>query len=233
MDLLIRLNNQTVGRDKIIRLCQYGSRAGWYYTQNKLMAYRSNDILKSLEYTFSSFRKLLRLGRFLDSLYSALSSMKYPNLVIRITLTLSKISNALYLLADHIIWVGRAGLCKVNIEKWSTIANKYWLMTIIMNLTRDIYEILQIMEEYNLGRLSKVNLYSKNYRYDRYRALFYLTSHKDVVLDTIKNGCDLFIPLTNLGYTKFTPGIVGILGFISSAVGIYCLIDPLAKLSPA
>ncbi|XP_057318161.1 peroxisomal membrane protein 11B [Microplitis mediator] len=233
MDVLIRLNNQTVGRDKIIRLFQYGSRAGWYYTQNKLVTYQSNDILKSLEYTFSSFRKLLRLGRFLDSLYSALSSMKYPNLVIRITLTLSKISNALYLLADHIIWVGRAGLLKVNIDKWNTIANKYWLMTIVMNLTRDIYEILQIMEECKLSGVSKINLESKSYRYNKYRTLFYLSSHKDVVLDTIKNGCDFFIPFTALGYTKFTPGMVGILGFISSAIGIYCLIDPLAKLSPA
>lgn len=156
--------------------------------------------------------------------------MKYPDLVIRITLTLSKIANALFLLADHIIWIGRAGILKVNLDKWNSVANKYWLLTIIMNLTRDIYEIVQLMEQQNLGRLTRTNLFSRNFRYDRYRAMFYLSTHKDVLLDTIKNGCDLFIPLTALGYTKLSPGMVGILGLISSAVGIYCLIDPLAKL---
>ncbi|XP_034935414.1 peroxisomal membrane protein 11B [Chelonus insularis] len=233
MDILIRLNNETVGRDKIIRLFQYGSRAGWYYTQDSVVHTTSNDILKSLEYTFSSFRKLLRLGRCLDSLYSALHTMKYPDLTIRLTLTLSKITHALFLLADHIIWTGRVGLFKVNLEKWNTIANKYWLLTIIMNLTRDIYEIVQIIKNKNLSSLLKTRLQSKNFHQNKYRAFTDMTSHKDVFLDTLKNTCDFFIPLTTLGYTKLSPGMVGVLGFISSAIGIYCLIDPLAKLTPA
>ncbi|XP_034170819.1 peroxisomal biogenesis factor 11ab isoform X2 [Osmia lignaria lignaria] len=72
MDIVLKLNEQTVGRDKIIRLLQYGSRAYWYYAQNTRSTQHSAEVLRSLEYTFSSFRKLLRLGRCLDSLYSAL-----------------------------------------------------------------------------------------------------------------------------------------------------------------
>lgn len=178
------------------------------------------------------FILVLRLGRCLDSLYSALSAMNYPDLVIRITLTISKITNALFLLADHIIWIGRAGVFRVNLDKWNSIANKYWLLTIVVNLVRDIYEILQIMEKNNLGRLlSRKNLSSKNLR--AYQSIYDLKNHKDIVFDTIKNGCDLFIPLNSLGYTKFSPGMIGLLGFISSAVGIYCLVDPFAKLTPA
>ncbi|XP_012278187.1 peroxisomal membrane protein 11 homolog isoform X2 [Orussus abietinus] len=82
MDIIIKLNDQTVGRDKMIRLLQYGVRACWYYAQSRESTCHSIDILKSLEYTFSSFRKLLRLGRFLDALYSAINLMKYPDLYV-------------------------------------------------------------------------------------------------------------------------------------------------------
>ncbi|XP_047360337.1 peroxisomal membrane protein 11B [Vespa velutina] len=233
MDIIIKLNEQTAGRDKIIRLLQYGSRTCWYYAQNVKSTRQSSDVLRSLEYTFSSFRKLLRLGRCLDSLYSALLTMKCPDLIVRIILTLSKIANALFLLADHIIWVGRVGIFRVDIEKWNKVANKYWLMNIILNLVRDVYEIVKILEQekfYSSKRFSMVSKCKSTINYD---TLLYLKDHKDIVMDTIKNGCDLFIPLTALGYTKLTPGVIGICGLISSMVGIYTLVHPLYKLKPS
>ncbi|XP_076761061.1 peroxisomal biogenesis factor 11ab [Xylocopa sonorina] len=222
MDIVIKLNEQTVGRDKIIRLLQYGSRAYWYYGQNISSMQHSAEVLRSIEYRFSSFRKILRLGRCLDCLYSALKMSKYPDVSIRITLTMSKIANALFLLADHIIWVGRVGLCKVNIEKWGKVAHKYWLMSIIMNLTRDVYEIAKILE----SKSKKSNIW------EHFQVLLGL-DHKDILMDTIKNGCDLFIPLTALGFTKFNPGTIGLFGMISSIVGLYTLIQPQYKLLPA
>lgn len=220
MDIIIKLNEQTAGRDKLIRLLQYGSRVYWYYAQNMLRTRYSAEILRSLEFTFSSSRKLLRLGRCLDSLYSALKMIKYPDPIVRLTLTTAKITNALYLLADHFIWVGRVGILKVDLEKWSKIANKYWLITIIISFTRDIYEMIKILK------------HEKNV-VNRHQILFCLRNHKEVVMDIIKNGCDLFIPLTALGFTKFTPGTIGLLGIISSLVGLYTIINPLYKLSPS
>ncbi|XP_076176498.1 peroxisomal biogenesis factor 11ab [Ptiloglossa arizonensis] len=231
MDIILKLNEQTVGRDRIIRLLQYGSRAYWYYAQNTRTTQHSAEILRSLEYTFSSFRKLLRLGRCLDSLYSASKLMKYPDVGIRVTLILSKIANALFLLADHIIWIGRVGLLRINIEKWSKVANKYWLMSIIMNLTRDIYEIIKILEREGKDILLKTPKLVDTWK--QYQMLLHLRNHKDVVMDMIKNGCDLFIPLTALGFTKFSPGTIGIFGVISSVVGLYTLIYPLYKLTPS
>ncbi|OAD58705.1 Peroxisomal membrane protein 11B, partial [Eufriesea mexicana] len=213
------------------RLLQYGSRAYWYYAQNIRSTQHSAEILRSLEYTFSSFRKLLRLGRCLDSLYSTLKIMKYPDVVVRVTLILSKIANALFLLADHIIWIGRVGLFRVNIEKWSKVANKYWLMSIIMNLTRDIYEIIRILKDEGKDILMRTPKFYDIWR--QYELLYHLKNHKDIVIDAIKNGCDLFIPLSALGFTKFTPGAIGILGMMSSIVGLYTLIYPLYKLAPS
>ncbi|XP_018056678.1 PREDICTED: peroxisomal membrane protein 11B [Atta colombica] len=219
MDIFVKLNEQTAGRDKLIRLLQYGSRAYWYYAQNVHSTRYSAEILRSLEFTFSSFRKLLRFGRCLDSVYSALKMMKYPDPIVRITLTMAKMANALYLLADHFIWIGRVGILRVDLEKWNKVANKYWLLTIVMSLIRDIYEIIKILEH-------KKNVFKQYY------ILSCLKNHKEITMDTVKNGCDLFIPLTALGVTKCTPGTIGLLGMISSLIGLYTIIDPLYKSSP-
>lgn len=163
---------------------------------------------------------VLRFGRCLDSLYSALKMMKYPDPMVRITLITAKMANALYLLADHLIWIGRVGILRVDLEKWNKVANKYWLLTIVMSLIRDIYEILKIFEH-------------EKSAFKQHHILSCLKNHKEVMIDTIKNGCDLFIPLTALGVTKCTPGTIGLLGIISSLIGLYTIIDPLYKLSPS
>ncbi|GBO16826.1 hypothetical protein AVEN_223625-1 [Araneus ventricosus] len=143
----------------------------------------------------------------------------------------------LYLLTDHIIWLERAGLLKIDKTKWSKLSYRLWLYALVMNLSRDFYELKQILHQLNFGTLnqelqgktvhppntisSKLNLY--------YRVL---ALHKDVVLDTIKNGCDICLPLSQLGYLSISPRTVGLLGVISSIAGIMPLIDSSYKLSP-
>ncbi|XP_077279380.1 peroxisomal biogenesis factor 11ab [Temnothorax americanus] len=195
MDIVVKLNEQTAGRDKIIRLLQYGSRVYWYYAQNMRSTRYSAERLRSLEFTFSSFRKLLRFGRCLDSFYSALKMIKYPDPTVRRTLIVAKITNALYLMADHFIWIGRVGILRVDLEKWNKVANKYWLLTIIMSLMRDIYEIVKILGHEKTA-------------VKQHHILSCLKNHKEVMMDTVKNGCDLFIPLTAIGVTKCTPDVL-------------------------
>lgn len=187
---------------------------------------------------------VLRLGRFLDVLYGAFSSIHYSNVTVRITCTVSKIANALFLLADHILWIGRIGLINVNSEKWGKVANKYWLCSIIMNLVRDVYEIWCILEQEGrrLGippgeSLRRTCLagggFSRKTVPLSLRAVTFVQEHKDVVVDTVKNGCDVMIPLTALGYMRLSPGTVGLLGVVSSVAAIISLVDPLARLTPA
>lgn len=177
---------------------------------------------------------MLRLGRCIDTLYSVLSLFHYPDATVRITVILSKISNALFLLADHILWLGRSDLYTVNTEKWSKISNKYWLYSITMNLVRDFYEISQILKTYKCNILPRNGFKSLNdITQTAAKSLMVMQRHQPVVLDTIKNGCDFFIPLTALGHVKLSPGTVGWLGVVSSIAGLIVLIEPLTKLSPS
>lgn len=99
-----------------------------------------------------------------------------------------------------------------------------------MNLVRDFYELRLIIQQYNFPRICSAKTVSKEL-VNFSKTL--LDSHQDVFWDTLKNACDIWIPLTALGYIKIKPGTIGVLGTISSIAGIVCLISPKAKLVPS
>ena len=63
MDSLVTLNNSRSGRDKVFRVSQYALKV-----INDFSASSSNGS-KQLEKNLASFRKLLRFGTFVDTLY--------------------------------------------------------------------------------------------------------------------------------------------------------------------
>lgn len=232
METIIKINNQTAGRDKIARLLQYLSRLLWHRLQQQ----HKNGVagLKNLEFQLSTFRKLLRFGRFFEGLYATLPLFQHPDPALRYYVILSKICNSLFLLADHILWLGRADVCTIDTEKWSRMSNKYWLFSITMNLVRDFHEIMNILKLEKRNILPKNGIQSLKDLLDVILHGFAIIQQRDsVFIDTIKNGCDFFIPLTALGYVKMSPGTIGFLGVISSLAGLMVLIDPKNKLSPS
>lgn len=197
--------------------------------------------LKIIENSFSSFRKLLRLGKSIEVLYGALRTLHLPDAVLRIVLTLSRIYQSFFLAVDHIIWVGRVGLVDIDKLKWSQYSNRFWLGSIMLNLLRDMYELLQIYNFKTVCYNNKACIYNtipviktvyRNIPTTR-PMIDFAEHHRDVFWDCVKNVCDIWIPLTNLGYVKFSPGTVGALGTVSSAAGLYAVLDPLAKLAPS
>uniref|UniRef100_A0A1L8ECZ5 Putative peroxisomal bioproteinsis protein peroxin n=1 Tax=Haematobia irritans TaxID=7368 RepID=A0A1L8ECZ5_HAEIR len=241
MDKWMQLNNQAAGRDKIARLIQYASRALWDSLEAADHSPAMVENFKSLEYILSTFRKLLRFGKCLDVFYASLRTIHYPDLAIRVTLTTSKLSQALFLFADHFLWLARTGLFKsIDAKKWGQYANKYWLLSIIMNLCRDVYEIFRLMDLHKASVRSGISRNipcrirsTKDLSRLALQSYAMVLGHKDVFVDTLKNACDFFIPLTALGYTKLTPRTIGMLGAISSIAGLIALLEPTAKLTPA
>ncbi|RZC42706.1 peroxisomal membrane protein 11B [Asbolus verrucosus] len=232
MDTLVKLNNQTAGRDKIARLVQYLSRVLWHRLRhsNKDQV----NAFKNLEFQLSTFRKLLRFGKCFDVLYSTLPLFDHPDATVRHSLILSKIALSLFLIGDHLLWLGRADVCTINTQKWSRISNKYWLYSITMNLVRDFYEISCIIKSQKQSIIPSSGIQNFNDLYKiLIRTVMVLQSNRTVMIDTVKNGCDFFIPLTALGHVNMSPGTVGWLGVISSIAGLLVLIEPKVKLSPA
>lgn len=184
---------------------------------------------------------VLRFGRCFDVFYHSLSIIHQKDIFLRVTLTCSKLSQALFLLGDHFIWLARTGLFKkIDAKKWCNLSNRYWLLSIIMNLARDLYEIYKIID---LNRsANRIGLLNNKFpkitsTRDLEKLALYsfvlLKGHKDIVVDTVKNVCDVFIPMTYLGYVKLSPMTIGVLGTMSSIAGILALVQPDAKLIPS
>lgn len=194
----------------------------------------SEIVINEIEFLlFYFFFSVLRMGRSLEVLYLACKTIHYEDLIIRLTSTMSKISSALFLLTDHMLWIGRSGLVAVNTNKWAQISNKYWLYSILINLLRDFYEITRIIEEENIQLKIKKASRSNLTKQLLAVAAVFVNDHKDVFWDCVKNGCDVWIPMTALGYTHLKPGTIGLLGTISSIAGLISMINPNAKLLPS
>ncbi|XP_017773513.1 PREDICTED: peroxisomal membrane protein 11B [Nicrophorus vespilloides] len=229
METLVKLNSQTAGRDKLARLLQYLSRIIWHSlkTRNKTGV----DSIKNIEFQLSTFRKLLRFGRFADTLYTAIHQNHKATAKHSVSI-ISKVYSSFFLFADHMLWLGRADVCKVDTDKWSRRSNQYWLYSIAFNLIVDFMQICTVLSNNRSRILPKQGLKgASDVGQICSKSVKCLQENRGLVVDTVKNGCDFFIPLNALGHVKLSPGTVGWLGVVSSLAGLIVLIDPRAKLN--
>lgn len=59
-----------------------------------------------------------------------------------------------------------------------------------------------------------------------------LRGNPPLLLDLLKNACDLFIPLDKLGLYRSSPAFVGLCGLASSLLSILTILHPWLKLKP-
>lgn len=194
----------------------------------------------------SAGRKLFRLGNTINSIEAAKRTMQLSDRVLCLCLTAANINRALYFICDNVLWARSVGLIRdIDKERWSLNSSRCYFFSLIMNLTRDVYVILQLM----LQRVRDKNFRQKMDLHLRenpevadvvipqldsflFLLLDSLKSHPAVALDTLKNICDLFIPLDRLGIYQTNAGVVGFCGLISSLVGIVTLAQPKLRIKP-
>lgn len=215
--------------------------------------------IRQLEGHLSLGRKLLRLGNSADALESAKRAVHLSDVVLRFCITVSHLNRALYFACDNVLWAGKSGLApRVDQEKWAQRSFRYYLFSLIMNLSRDAYEIRLLMEQ-------ESSVYSRRLKGSgggapggietggpgdpgppggglpqialklQLRVLLLarvLRGNPPLLLDVVRNACDLFIPLDKLGLWRCGPGIVGLCGLVSSILSILTLICPWLRLKP-
>ena len=64
------------------------------------------------------------------------------------------------------------------------------------------------------------------------RSLLCKKRNQPLLLDTAKNLCDMFLPMSNLEFIKISPGMQGFLGLISSLISLLIVFNQKYKLSP-
>lgn len=172
--------------------------------------------------------------------------MQLSDRVLCLCLTVANINRALYFICDNVLWARSVGLIRnIDKEHWSLNASRCYFFSLVMNLSRDVYEIIQLMvqkarDEHFRQKMDQhlsENPEVAEVVIPQLDALLFLLleslkSHPAVALDTLKNTCDLFIPLDRLGIYKSNAGVVGFCGLISSLIGIVTLAQPKLKIKP-
>ena len=89
----------------------------------------------------------------------------------------------MFLFSDHLIWCNNFQLFTINYRLWANISDRCWLYSIILSLSRDLYELNLLF-----GNLSKDP-----------DVTWLINNRPGLVLDTVKNMADMFLPLAALG----------------------------------
>lgn len=199
-------------------------------------------------------RKLLRLGNSVEALEAAKRAIHLSDSVLRLCLTISHLNRAMYFACDNILWAGKTSLIpKLDQHKWSQRSFRYYLFALILNLTRDVYELRLLMESESRYSASKASssmssgvsrsddpsnatvapsIASAWLRKQLHLLVTVLYNNPPLLLDLLKNSCDIVIPLDRLGIYSTGPGVVGACGLASSVLSILTLIHPWLKLKP-
>jgi hypothetical protein len=198
-------------RDKLCRVVQYGAKlVGWLLEQEGI----SDELrlkVKGLESSISMGRKLFRIGKSFDHLRIALLTIHLKDPVQRVVITLSKISSFLFLFTDHLVWMAKLKLFSLNPDRWSRHSMRFWFMSIMLNLARDMYDLsmafkVEISRVKHQGTVARKNAL--------YRTVL---NNRALVLDTFKNCTDVVLPLSRMEMGKgISDGWVGLMGIISS-----------------
>ena len=180
LDTLIKLNSSRAGHDKLIRTVQYTCKLIAASSRRHSAKY---DNLASM---IGATRKFLRLGTCVDALYSSFTSVSHPDPFVRLTVTLSRIANTMYLFCDHLIFLHNNNIISIDSKVWDNLSDRCWLYSIIMDLVKNIYLVNNVVTK--LGSVSS-----------SFTFLYFFANHKNLVTDTIKNFADVVLPLTSLG----------------------------------
>ncbi|XP_029370232.1 peroxisomal membrane protein 11B isoform X2 [Echeneis naucrates] len=211
--------------------------------------------ISQLEAHLSLTRKLLRLGNSVEALEAAKRAIHLSDSVLRLCLTISHLNKAMYFACDNVLWAGKTGFIpRLDQHKWSQRSFRYYLFALILNLTRDLYELRLLMEcqaryrhiksppSANLGtalpndQLSSLGtpattdmLVLRLWLRQLGKVLY---SNPPLLLDLLKNCFDIFIPLDQLQIYPTGPGFVGVCGLASSVLSLLTIVHPWLKLKP-
>ncbi|XP_069796566.1 peroxisomal membrane protein 11B [Narcine bancroftii] len=239
MDAWVRFTTPSQGRERLFRAAQYASALLAYSLQKSGASLELVQRLKQLEAHLSLGRKLFRLGNSAESLEAAKRAVHLSDLVLRFCITISHLNRAMYLGCDNLLWAGKVGLAPtLDQDKWSRRSFRYYLFALLMNLSRDAYE-LSLLAEREVRSRSKAEGGNGTVGgtagtpVGRLQLLCHvLRANPPLLLDILKNCCDVFIPLNRLGLLKNSPGVVAFCGLSSSILSILTISHPWLKLKP-
>jgi hypothetical protein len=188
-------------------------------------------------------------------IHSAFKTIHSDDIFSRYITTAANLNQAIYLLLDNALWLNSIEVIQLKKKnKLVEYSNKFWLFSTLFNLLRNCNDLFFIIQnnqsmQYQellhepIQRIQNPGTHSKNTKFllsSKIKKIFIKIlkvialvclnkQNESLILDTLKNIFDIFLPLSNLKYVNLSPGIEGICGLISSIIGLILLWDSKPK----
>ncbi|XP_007439889.1 peroxisomal membrane protein 11C isoform X2 [Python bivittatus] len=205
------------GRDRVIRTICYGCQlaGGILVARRQPRESSLGQSLLAVSAQLSHCRTVLRL---FDDLAMVSYSCQYglgnkeKDAAVRWLSIFNNVADQLYYPCEHMAWAADAEIIHANSNRWWTLSTSLWGFSLLLGIARSLRILLLLRKQQHTE--------SRDF-FQKARAKM----HKEV-LTIIRNLADLanaihWLPPGILWAGKFSPWFVGLMGSISSFIGIY------------
>ncbi|SCZ99233.1 BZ3500_MvSof-1268-A1-R1_Chr7-1g09442 [Microbotryum saponariae] len=241
----IKVASTTVGRDKAYRTIQYLARFLAFYTLRKGYTNETVARLTALKSTLGLSRKLMRIGKPFEHLQAAVKSLDVQDPVLKFTALGRQLGYAGYLWNDMLVWVSlyqsfllpvslipaltnlsfnqQAHSSKVrplspaDAKIVSQRAAKLWFTGISFSLISSIYRLVDLSAREAKARRTRAS----EQEVERKAELKTVLAQKAAVrTQLVQDGLDILLPAGVLGYHNLDDGVLGLVGVVTSLMGL-------------
>jgi peroxin-11B len=221
-----------VGRDKLV--VQYLSRFLAWYTLRTNSPQATVAQWAKLKANLGLVRKAMRIGKFVEHFRAAANAYDAKTLdpVIRFCTTGRQLGYGAYMLTDTLTYLDASGVRPSAMAKRMQVqAYKAWMTGLCFSVLNGVYTIYKSTSE-EAAQTDKAVAAEKTVEVKKLqRYVFDPACWKTTLLtpysersaaqtQLVSDLCDLFIPVSALGFINVDDGVVGLAGAVSSLIGL-------------
>ncbi|KAF8349952.1 peroxisomal biogenesis factor 11 [Amanita rubescens] len=234
LTLALKYGGSTLGRDKAYRAIQYFARLYAWHLLNKGNKSEA-DRWAALKTHLGTARKLLRLGKPIEHLQATLrAALATAPVGEQLTTIARQISYFFFLSYDAIVWANSIKFIALKPEtsrKVQKTSFQFWFAGILFSIINSILKTARLAKEAKRLESTKTwvekDLADEAARETRLSAI--KTSRAATRQQLLLDWLDIWIPATGAGLVNVNEGALGILGLITSLVGVKAQWNVIAK----
>lgn len=136
--------------------------------------------------------------------------------LVRALSVLCNVANQLYYPCEHVAWAADAGIIRTRAQKWWTLSTGLWAVALLLGILRSLRILCQLRRKLRQHKRTSSPQSQKEAK----------AQVKAEVLSILAQAADLsnaihWLPPGFLWAGRFPPWLVGLLGTVSSLIGIY------------
>ncbi|KAF8740594.1 hypothetical protein AX14_007976 [Amanita brunnescens Koide BX004] len=234
LSLALKYGGTTLGRDKAYRAIQYFARFyAWYLLTKGDKSHA--DRWTALKAHLGTARKLLRLGKPIEHLQAALRAVLTTAPAGEHLTTIGRqISYFFFLSYDAIVWANAIKFITLKPETSQKISKKsfqFWFAGILFSIINGVLKTSRMVKEAKRLKATKTwggkDLADEAARETRLNAI--KMSRAATSQQLLVDWLDIWIPATGAGLVNVNEGVLGILGLVSSLIGMKAQWNAIAK----